>query len=336
MADTTNPDWTSLLSGGISALGAYGASNNAVNAANTAAQMTQFRPVGVTTRFGTSGFNYSPTGQLIGAGYQVAPDVAAMREGLMGLAGGQLSQAQAAQGVQPSINQAATGLFNLGQGYVAQTPQEAAQNWMTQQQNLLAPGREQQLAQLTNQQQQQGRLGLATGGTTAGYTAGGQGLAATNPQMAAYYNSKAMQDAQLAAQAQQQGLAQAQAGQGLMTGAIGLQNAGYGLQTAALNPYTSYINAANAAENMGQAPLGLGQSLGSAAAASQAAAANQYLQGQNAQTSALTGAVAGLSDPIARLISGLSTSTPTGASTNVDFSTALQGYGNTGAYGLVW
>lgn len=306
MEDTTT---NGLLSAGINAAGTLLASNNAVNAANTAAQMSQFRPVGVTTRFGTSGFNYGPNGQLIGAGYQVAPDIAAMREGLLGLAGGQLNQAQAAQGVQPQVNQAATGLFNLGQGYVSQSPQTQAQNWLTQQQNLLAPGREQELARLTNQQQQQGRLGLATGGTTAGYTAGSPGLAATNPQMAAYYNAKAMQDAQLASQAQQQGLAQAQAGQGLLTGAIGLQNAGYGLQTAALNPYTSYINAASAAENMGQAPLTLGQGLGSAAAASQQAAANQYMQGQQAQNAALTGAVAGLSDPIARLIGGLSTNT---------------------------
>lgn len=304
MTSPATPDWTSLLSGGLSALGAYGASNNAVNAANTAAQMSQFRPVGVTTRFGTSGFNYDPTtGQLIGAGYQVAPDVAAMREGLLGLAGGQLSQAQAQQAYQPSVTLGSQGLFNLGKSYVSQSPQTQAANWLTQQQNLLAPGREQELARLTNQQQQQGRLGLATGGTTAGYTAGSPGLAATNPQMAAYYNAKAMQDAQLASQAQQQGLAQAQAGQGLMSGALALQNAGYGLQTAALNPYTSYINAANAAETMGQAPLGLGQSLGSAAASGQQLAAQQYMQGQQTQTNAIASAVKGLSDPIAKLIS---------------------------------
>ena len=59
-------DWTSLLSGGIGALGsAYSANQAAGNAtasANQAAQMAQFRPVGVTTRFGTSGFQYGPQG----------------------------------------------------------------------------------------------------------------------------------------------------------------------------------------------------------------------------------------------------------------------------------
>ncbi len=78
-------------------------------------------------RVGKSGFNYDPTtGQLIGAGYQVAPDVAAAREGLMGLAGTGIGQAQAAQAQQAGITQAGQGLFNLGAKYIAQTPQEQA------------------------------------------------------------------------------------------------------------------------------------------------------------------------------------------------------------------
>ena len=300
-------DWTDLLNAGVSALGTTYAANQATNAANTAAQMSQFRPVGVTTRFGRSGFNYDPTtGQLTGAGYQVAPDIAAMREGLLGMAGTGLGQAQQAMGNQPIINAAGAGLFQLGQKYLAETPQQAAQNWMTAQQNLLAPGREQELARLTNQQQQQGRLGLAVGGTTTGYGgAGSAGLAATNPQMAAYYNAKAQQDAQLAAQAQQAGMQQTQFGQGLLTGAIDLSKAGYGLQTAALSPYNQYLQAAQQAETLGQAPLSLGQSLGSAAAAQQTAAANQYMQGQRAQQAALQGTLSTLADPIAQLIKGL-------------------------------
>lgn len=299
-------DWTSLIGPAVSALGTTYAANQAANSATQAAQMSQFRPVGVTTRFGTSGFNYDPTtGQLTGAGYQVAPDVAAMREGLMGLAGTGLTQAQQAQAYQPTVNQAATGLFNLGQQYLAESPEAAAQKWMTNQQALLAPEREQQLAQLTNQQQQQGRLGLAVGGTQAGYAPGSQGLMATNPQMAAYYNALAKQDATLASQAQQAGQAQTQFGQGLLTGGIDLSKAGYGLQTSALAPYTQYLQGAQTAENLGQAPLTLGQSLGSAAAASQQAAAQQYAQGQQAQQAALQGAVSSLADPIAQLIRGL-------------------------------
>jgi hypothetical protein len=306
-------DFTSLLGPTIGALGTAYAANqaggNATASANQAAQMAQFRPVGVTTRFGRSGFQYGPQGELTGAGYQVAPDIAAMREGLIGMAGTGLSQAQMAQMQQPGITTAGQGLFNLGQQYVAQTPQGAAQQYMTQQQGLLAPGREQQLAQLTNQQQQQGRLGLATGATSAGYGMGAPGLQAANPQMAAYYNALAMQDAQLAAQANQAGQQQITFGQGLMTGGIGLQNAGYGLQSNALTPFTNLLGGAQSTENLGMNAFTQGVGLGSSAAASNQAAANQYAAGQNianqANRAAVTGAVAGLTDPIAQLIAGL-------------------------------
>jgi hypothetical protein len=250
---------------------------------------------------------------LIGAGYQVAPDVAAAREGLMGLAGTGIGQAQGAQAQQTGITQAGQGLFNLGQQYVAQTPQAAAQQYITQQQQLLAPGREQTLANLTNQQQQQGRLGLATGGTMSGYTAGAPGLQATNPQMAAYYNAQAQQDAQLAAQAQQAGMQQAQFGQGLMTGGLNLQGQGYGLQTQALAPYTNYMAGATNLENQGLNALTLGSGLGSASTAGSTNAA--IFQNQAAQQAAAlqmqrnNAVVGGLTDPISQLISGLSGST---------------------------
>jgi hypothetical protein len=306
-------DFTSLLGPTIGALGTAYAANqaggNATASANQAAQMAQFRPVGVTTRFGRSGFQYGPQGELTGAGYQVAPDIAAMREGLLGLAGTGLSQAQQAQAMQPGITTAGQGLFNLGQQYIAQTPQEAAQNYMTQQQGLLAPGREQQLAQLTNQQQQQGRLGLATGATSAGYGMGAPGLQASNPQMAAYYNALAQQDAQLAARADQAAQQQITFGQGLLTGGINLNNAGFGMQSNALVPFTNLLGGAQNVENLGMNALTAGQGLGSAAVASNQAAANQYMSGQNianqANRAAVTGAVAGLTDPISQLINSL-------------------------------
>ena len=246
---------------------------------------------------------------MTGAGYQVAPDIAALREGLIGMAGTSLSQAQQAQAMQPGITAAGQGLFNLGQGYLAQTPQQAAQTYMTQQQGLLAPGREQQLAQLTNQQQQQGRLGLATGATTAGYSAGSPGLQAANPQMAAYYNALAMQDAKLAADANLAGQQQVTFGQGLLKGGIDLNNQGFAMQSAALNPFTNLLQGAQNVEGLGMNALTAGQGLGSSAAASNQAAANQYMSGQSqanaAQRAALQSGIAGLTDPIAQLIAGL-------------------------------
>lgn len=73
----------------------------------------------------------------------------------------------------------------------------AAQKYMSVQQGLLAPQREQQLANLRNQGFQTGRSGLAVGGTSAG------NLQQANPEMAAYYNALAQQDAALAANAEQ-------------------------------------------------------------------------------------------------------------------------------------
>ena len=308
-------DWTDLIAPLLGTAGSVYASNQAsnatTNAAAQAAQAAQFRPVGVTTRFGKSGFQYDPTtGQLTGAGYQVAPDVAAMREGLMGLAGTGIGQTQAQQAQQAGINQAGQGLFNLGQSYVGQNPQDVAQKYMAQQQQLLAPGREQQLANLTNQQQQQGRLGLATGGTSAGYAAGAPGLQATNPQMAAYYNAMAQQDAQLGANAQTYGNQQVTFGQGLMNAGLGLQGTGYGLQTQALAPYTNYMAGATNLENQGLNALTQGSALGSSITAGSTNAAN--IQNQAAQQAAQlqlarnNAVVGGLTDPISQLISGLS------------------------------
>jgi hypothetical protein len=312
-------DWTSLIPSILGTAGsvytANQAANATTNAANAAAQMAQFRPVGVTTRFGKSGFNYDPSGKLIGAGYQVAPDVAAAREGLMGLAGTGIGQAQQIQAYQPNVNAQAAGLFNLGAQYVAQSPQDAAQQYMTQQQQLLAPGREQQLAQLSNMQQQQGRMGLATGATSAGYTANAPGLAASNPQFAAMYNARAQQDAQLAAQAQQAGQQQVQFGQGLLSGGLNLAGQGFGLQTQALAPYTQYAQGAVNLENLGLNALTQGSALGSASTAGATNAAN--IQNAAAQQAAAlqmqrnNAVVGGLTDPISQLIAGL-----TGGSSN--------------------
>lgn len=322
MATTAQPN-LSTTQGLLSGIGniyaanqAAGASTDIANAllaqGQQAAEMTQFRPVGITSRFGTSGFQFDDKGRLIGAGYQVAPDVAAMREALLAQAGQAVGGATQAQPLQQAALAGGTGLFNLGQQYVAESPEAARQRYMSQQQALLAPGREQQLAQLTNQQQQQGRLGLAVGGTQAGYTPGGAGLMATNPQMAAYYNAIAQQDAQLAAQAQQQAIAQAQAGQGLMTGGLNVAGGGYGLQTQALAPFTTALTGATTAETLGQAPLTLGANLGAQQAAA-GAQAGQFLTGaaksaadyQAQAAKAQTSVTQGLVDPVSKLISGL-------------------------------
>ena len=298
-------DWTTLIGPAVQgAAGLYGA-NQSANASQAlgaqAAQAAQFRPIGVTSRFGTSGFQYSPEGQLTGAGYQVAPDIAAQREALLGMSGGALTQAQAAQGYQPQLAQGAQGLFNLGQQYIAQSPDAAAADWMAKQNALLRPGQEQAYAQTQQSLFNSGRGGLSV--------AQGGNLGAANPEQQAYYNALAQQQAGLAAQAQQQGQAQTTYGAGLLNTGTGLLSGGYNLQNAALTPYTNYLAGAQNIENLGQNALTQGMGLGSAQQAGQLAGADYGYYGNKAanttSATAQAAALKGLTDPIAALIASL-------------------------------
>jgi len=230
-------------------------------AAQLAAEEARFRPVGITTRFGSSQFETDPQGRVSGASYTLDPQLAAMQDRFLGLAGGGLGQAEQAQQQFAPLGQAAQGLFGLGQQYLAQSPQEAAQQFMSQQQNLLAPSRERQFAQLQNQLFQTGRGGLSVG-ATGERPSGAAGLGAASPEMEAYYNALAQQDAQLAAGAQQAGMDQARFGAGLFATGGNLLDQGYRGQTAALGPYEAYLRSAAGLETLGQAPLDIGSALG--------------------------------------------------------------------------
>jgi hypothetical protein len=180
-----------------------------------------------------------------------------MREALLGISGGALQQAQQQQAMQNQVNQAAQGLFGLGQQYVAESPQAAAQRFMAQQQELLAPSDERALAQLQNRLFRTGTTGLAMGAT--GETPmGAPGLRAANPAMEAFFNAQQQRNAQLAAQAQQAGQQQVTFGQGLLGGALNLQQGGYGAQQAALAPFSTGFQQAGAVEQQGMQPLSLG------------------------------------------------------------------------------
>ena len=360
LSDPNTWNWGEIAKTAVPVIGGLYAANQATNAQQNvvnanlaagqqAAEMAAFRPVGVTTRFGKSGFQYDDQGRLVGAGYQVAPDIAAQREALLGLSGGALSQAQAAQGFMPQYQAASQSLFGLGQQFLptstaysaspeatqyanflrqqaaaaapagfSATPtaasqqyanqlagiagaalptsfegratpeaqalynqlartagqvmptsydtQAAAQRYVQQQQGLLAPQREQQLAQIRNQLQQTGRTGLATGATAAG------SRAATNPEMAAYYNALAQQDAQIAANAEQQARANLQSDIGL---ASQLGTTGLGALT------TSQQQAANQALARAQFGTGLmSTGYGATTAAGQQQLANALQLGQ--------------------------------------------------------
>ncbi len=287
----SNPNVTKgLVTAGVSAAG--GLLTNQANveaarisaqamrdAAATAAEAQKFRPVGVTTRFGASQFGFDPTtGQLTSAGYTVNPELKAMQDRIMALSGQGLTEAEQAAGRYAPLTAGAQGLFGLGQQYLAQSPEQVAADYMAKQQNLLAPSRERQFAQLQNQLFNTGRGGLSVGATGM-RPSGAGGLGAASPEMEAYYNALAQQDAALAAQATQAGQQQVQFGAGLMgTGANLLGSYTQGL-TGAYSPFSTGIGVGSSLESLGQAPLDIGAQLGGRSAQAGANVGQTLLQG---------------------------------------------------------
>lgn len=264
----------SLLGGYLQGESAKNAAQTSANAQLQAAQMaadaSRFRPVGVTSRYGTSQFTTDAQGNLTGAGYNVSPEYQAYQQQLSGLLGNQLQQGLGAQQQYAPLTGAAGSLFNLGQGYLAQTPEQAAQKYMESQQALLAPSRERESALLANQLSNSGRTGLSV--------AQGGGLMAANPEASALANARAMQDLALAAQAQQAGQQQTAFGAGLFgTGANLLGSYQQG-QIGALSPFQNTLGVQSGIESLGQNALTLGSQLGGNAATA-GANAGRYLYG---------------------------------------------------------
>jgi hypothetical protein len=122
---------------------------------------------------------------------------------------------------------------------MATSPQEQAQQYIANQQALLQPLRDRQLAALGTQNYNQGTTGLsvAQGGT----------LEAANPYASALLNQMSQQDLQLAANATQAGQQQYQFGQGLLSSSYA--------------PYTAGLQAAGATEALGRSPFTLSTDL---------------------------------------------------------------------------
>lgn len=268
-----------LGSAGVQALiSGYGASKTAeqqrqaaqtaadaqIEAARIAADAAKFRPVGVTTRFGTSAFTTDAQGNVIGAGYSPSQEILGYQNRLSALAGQGLTQAeQAATAYQP-LTGAAQSLFSLGSQYLAKSPEQAAQDYITKQQALITPSRQTQLAELQNRLFQQGRGGAAT--------AQGGNLMATSPELAAYYNALAQQDLVLAAEADQAAQQRIQFGSGLFDTGANLQGRYYTGQTAAYAPFATAMDTSVGLENLAQQPMTLGTQIGAKTTASSAEA----------------------------------------------------------------
>jgi hypothetical protein len=257
----------------------------------------QFRPVGMTTRFGSSQFAVDPvTGRLTSAGYTLSPEAKAAQDRFVRLAESGIQQAEGAQQAFAPLQTGAQSLFGLGNQYLAQNPQDVAQNYLNQQMALLQPGRELELANLQNRLTQQGRGGLsvAQGGT----------LGATTPELQALYNARAQQEAQLAANAQQYGQQQVQFGAGLLGQGSQAMGQYYGGQQAAYAPYTTALGQVQGLETAAQQPFQLGVGLGKETSTAGYNVGRLGLTGAGQSVALATGADA-TRNPYASAISGL-------------------------------
>jgi hypothetical protein len=224
-----------------------------LRAAEIAASAGAFRPVGMTTRFGTSNFQMGTDefGNPIvtGAGYTASPEIQALQDRLSALYGASLGQAEQAQAAGAPLETARQGLFNLGQQYLATSPQQAAQDYYNQQQALLDPTR----------RQEEQRLGAGVFGRgRAGLNISGQG----QPELNALAQARRQQDLQLAAQAEQAAQQRIGFGAGLFSTGAQLQGNQYALQTQALSPFQTQFGVTQALEAAAQQPLELGANLG--------------------------------------------------------------------------
>ena len=298
---------------GASVVGGYLQGESARKAANTsaaaqleaariAADAARFRPVGVTTRYGGSDFQFDDQGNLVRAGYNVSPELQAYQNQLQGLTGQQLQQGLMAPQQYEPLQGAAGGLFSLGQQYLAQTPEQAAQKYIEQQQNLLAPSRERQYAQVQNQLFNTGRGGLSVGATGL-RPSGGMGLSAANPEMEAYYNALAQQDLQLAAQAQEAGQRQTAFGAGLFGSGSQLLGQYQAGQVGALSPFQTSLGLGGTIEQMGQQGLQIGSELGGRTANAGANVGQSLLRG--GLSAAQTAQAGNAYNPLANVLQGI-------------------------------
>ena len=221
-------------------------------AAQLAAEEARFRPVGISTRFGQSQFQFGPEGRLTGASYATSPEIQALQNRLSALYGDSLGLAE--QAVAPSQT-----LFGLGQQYLAQSPEQARAQYLQEQYAMLDPIRQREEARLGASVFGRGRAGLNIGDV-------GQ------PELAALANARRTQDLQLAAQAEQEA-------RNRITYGTGLFGEAAKLGTTALSPFQTQFGLSSLLETAGQQPLDIGAQLGGRTATAGATAGEALLRG---------------------------------------------------------
>jgi hypothetical protein len=307
------PIFAAVIGGGLGLLGssmqagaitdAAGTSADAqLAAARLAAEEARFRPVGITTRFGGSTFGFDENGRLTSAGYVRSPMLEDYQRRLEALTGQRLSEAEAASQYYEPLRMAGRSIMDLGESYLRESPKEVAEKYMASQMDLLAPTRERQLAGVRTNLFNTGRTGLSIG-ATGERPGGGAGLAAANPEMEAYYNALAQQDAALSAEAQKRGQEQYAFGTSLFNTGAGLLGQYESGVTGALSPFMTTVGGISSLEDLALRPLDIGAQLGGRSATA-GGNVGQFLYG-GGMGAARTMEQANMLNPTASFLQGL-------------------------------
>lgn len=236
-----------------------------LEAARIAAEEQRFRPVGVSTRFGTSQFTFDG-GRLSGASYTASPEIRALQDRLSALYGTSLGQAEEAQAAAMPLQAAGRRLFGLGEQYLAESPEAARNRFMREQQALLEPSRMREEARLGAGAFGRGRAGLNVGAT-------GQ------PELFALAQARREQDLALAAQAEQAAQQRIGFGTSLFGTGANLYGTSYQMPVQALAPFQTQFGISQLLEQAAQQPLDIGAQLGGRTATAGQAAGQSLLSG---------------------------------------------------------
>ena len=207
-------------------------------AARISASAGAFRPVGITTRFGTSQFQMG-TDQygnpiVTGVGYTPSAETQALQNRIAAMYGPSLGLAEQAM---PQAQR----LFNLGAGYLTETPEAAQQRAFQQLQDVGAQARAEEEARLGASVFGRGRAGVNVGGI--------------QPELYGLARAREEQRAKDILTARQMAQGDIQFGTGLMSTA-------YSLPTAAVSPSQAQYGLVSGLEAQAAQPLELGAALG--------------------------------------------------------------------------
>ena len=286
--------------------GSTKAAKRAAEAQRQAGDMAQYKPWNVTgSYFGDADFDY----QANEASYELSPELQKVRDMFMSpaLAGPDQDGIDRATGIRDK----GLGMFN--EAFNRDISKDAGK-YYTDMQDLMAPGRAKTQQGLANNLFASGRMGQGT----AAYEGGGY----LNPERMEYLTAMNREDNAMAFDAQSR--ARQERLNDMQTG-MGYYGMGNNMRLDPYNDVYKMFGYGSDIEKMGQVPLNMGQSLGSAAQSGNQAMAQMYGMGAQAR---LGSDLAGVG-MFTQLLGAGASAIPQGT-----FSNLMGGGGTGGGYGM--